>query len=199
MRLGYWVRHPRRLLSRIRYWWWERRNPDKPWLTPGAVAFLESRLKNDMSALELGSGRSTLWYASKVGRLLSVEHHAGWYESVNSELVRHDLRNVDYRYVPLDHPESDPERFEYNLLPAYVAVVADCLDESLDFVVVDGHYRSTCIMAALSKIKPGGLLLVDDANMWPDNEPPVPCEWPEVSRKTNGIKFTVIWRKPCGD
>ena len=149
-----------------------------------------------MNALELGSGRSTLWYATKVGRLLSVEHHAGWFELVKAELARHDRSNVDYRYVPLDHPESAHERSEYKPLPAYVAVVANCLDESFDFVVVDGHYRSTCISAVLPKIKPGGLLLVDDANMWPGNEPPVPREWPEVSRTTNGIKFTVIWRKP---
>jgi predicted O-methyltransferase YrrM len=194
--LGYWVRHPRRLLARVRYWWWEQRNPDKPWLTPGAVEFLESCLKDDMNALELGSGRSTLWYATKVRRLLSVEHHARWFEFVKAELARHDRRNVDYRYVPLDHPESSSERSEYNPLPAYVAVVASCLDESFDFVIVDGHYRSTCISAVLPKIKPGGLLLVDDANMWPGNEPPVPREWPEVSRTTNGIKFTVIWRKP---
>jgi predicted O-methyltransferase YrrM len=149
-----------------------------------------------MNALELGSGRSTLWYAAKVGRLLSVERHEGWFEFVKAELAR---RNVDYRYVPLDHPESAHEQSEYNPLPAYVAVVANCPDESLDFVVVDGHYRSTCITAVLPNIKPGGLLLVDDANMWPDNEPPVPSEWPEVSRTTNGIKFTVIWRKPWGD
>ena len=42
MHFGFWIRHPGRLLPRIRYWLWEKWNPDKPWLTPGAVAFLES-------------------------------------------------------------------------------------------------------------------------------------------------------------
>ena len=109
MRLGYWFRRPRRLLSRIQYWWWERRNPDKPWLTPAAVSFLESHLTNDMGGTETGSGRSTLWY-SAVGRLLSIEHDRGWFESVKSELDRQDRRNVDYRIVPLDHPESAVEK-----------------------------------------------------------------------------------------
>jgi predicted O-methyltransferase YrrM len=199
VRLHYWIRHPGQLFARIRYWWWEKRNPDKPWLTPGAVDFLESHVKSDMTALELGSGRSTLWYASKVGRLISVEHDAAWFERVKGQLAAADCRNVDYRFVPLDHPESEPERPEYHPLPAYVRTITECADNSLDFVVVDGHYRSSCIAAVLSKIKPGGLLLVDDANMWPDNVPPVPRDWPEVSRTTNGIKFTVIWRKPRGD
>jgi predicted O-methyltransferase YrrM len=168
-------------------------------LTPGAVEFLESHLTADMSALELGSGRSTLWYVARVGRLISVEHDAVWFERVKGQLAARNCRNVDYRFVPLDHPESEPERPEYNPLPAYVKAVVDGADQSLDFVVVDGHYRSACIVAVLPKIKPGGLLLVDDANMWPDNAPPVPREWPEVSRTTNGIKFTVIWRKPRGE
>ena len=30
MAIGYWLRHPGQLWPRLRYWWWERRNPDKP-------------------------------------------------------------------------------------------------------------------------------------------------------------------------
>jgi len=193
------MRHPRRLLARIRYWFWEKRNSDKPWLTPGAVDFLETHLTSDMAALEMGSGRSTLWYASKVGWLISVEHDVEWFERVKGELSARECLNVDYRHIPLDHSEAEPERSRYEPLPAYVMAIVDCADQSLDFVVVDGHYRSTCISATFPKIKPGGLLLVDDANMWPDDSPPVPREWPEVSRTTNGIKFTVIWRKPRGE
>ena len=39
MNLWYWLRRPHLIPARLRYWAWERRNPDKPWLTPGAVAF----------------------------------------------------------------------------------------------------------------------------------------------------------------
>jgi hypothetical protein len=114
---------------------------------------------------------------------------------VKAELARHNRCNVDHRYVSLDNPESAHQRSEHNPLAAYVALVADCVDESLGFVVVDGHYLTTCITAIRPKIEPGGLLLEDVANMWPDNEPPVTGERPEVSRTTNEIKFTVIWRK----
>ena len=149
-----------------------------------------------MCGLEYGSGRSTAWYAGKLSRLVSVEHDAGSYARVKEELARRNVTNVDYRHIPLNHPESAGEQLSYDPVPDYVALAAEFPDESLDLVVVDGHYRSHCIAAVLAKLKPGGLLLVDDANLWPENMPPVPSEWPEASRTTNGIKFTVIWRKP---
>lgn len=196
MALGFWLRRPHKLIARARYWVWERRNPDKPWLTPGAVAFLDAHLTRDMAGLEFGSGRSTAWYARKLRRLTSVEHHAGWAETVKGQLAAAGVSNVDYRVVPLDHPEAEGERPAYDPPPRYVAVAADFADGALDFVVVDGHYRSHCIRAVLDKLRPGGLLLVDDANLWPGNAPPVPADWAEVSRTTNGLKFTVVWRKP---
>lgn len=193
----FWLRHPHKVLARVRYWWWERRNPDKPWLTPGAVAFLETHLRPEMIGLEFGSGRSTVWYARKLRHLTSVEHHAGWAETVKGQLAGAGITNVDYRAIPLDHPETDGEQPAYDPLPRYVAVASEFADGALDFVVVDGHYRSHCIRTVGDKLRPGGLLLVDDANMWPANAPPVPPEWLEVSRTTNDLKFTVIWRKPA--
>lgn len=80
--IGYRLRHPGQLWPRIRYWWWERRNPDKPWLTPGAVAFLDGHLTPEMAGLEFGSGRSTAWFARKLARLVSVEHHEEWFKIV---------------------------------------------------------------------------------------------------------------------
>lgn len=196
MKLAFWLRHPGLVLARVRYWVWERRNPDKPWLTPGAVLFLEAALTPDMTAVEFGSGRSTGWFAARVGRLTSVEHHRGWYDKVAAVLAASRRANVDYRHVPLDHPEAEPERPGYDPLPAYVRVLDDFADGSVDLVVVDGHYRSACTRAAAAKLKPGGLLLVDDVNMWAAG-PPVPAGWAEASRTTNGLKTTGVWRKPA--
>jgi len=196
MNLWFWLSHPRACLARLRYWWWEYRNPDKPWLTPAAVDFLETHLRPDMTGLEFGSGRSTVWFAGKLRRLTSVEHDPVWFATISRKLADAGLGNVDYRLIPLDHPKSAPEQEVYDPLPKYVAIVADFPDESLDFIVVDGHYRSHCIRQSHCKLKPGGFLLVDDANLWPDTKPPVPTHWLEVSRSSNGLKTTVIWQKP---
>ena len=45
----------------------------------------------------------------------------------------------------------------------YVAVACDIPDGSLDLVVVDGRARVACGLAAAPKVKPGGLLLLDDS------------------------------------
>ena len=196
MNLGYWIRRPRMAFRRLLYWRWERRNPDKPWLTPGAVAFLESHLAPPMVGLEFGSGRSTPWFAARLGHLTSIEHHAGWAATVRTRLADLGRTNVDHRLIPLDHTETEPERESYDPLPEYVAAVAGFVDRSLEFIAVDGHYRTQCIRFALEKLKPGGLLLVDDANLWPGDAPPVPADWPVVSRTSNGLKITAVWRRP---
>ncbi len=192
----FWLRRPHLIPARVRYWWWERRNPDKPWLTPAAVAFLDRELSAADAGLEFGSGRSTVWFAARLRHLTSVEHHPGWYEAVRARLDRAGRANVDYRLVSLDHPESQPEQPTYAPMPAYVRVAHGLADASLGLVVVDGHYRTHCLLAALPKVKPGGLLLVDDMNLWPGCRPPVPDDWPQVSRSTNGLKWTGVWRRP---
>src|SRR5689334_11143666 len=148
LNLSYWLKHPHLIGARVKYWWWERNNQDKPWLCPGAVEYCEKHLRPDMVGLEFGSGRSTAWFASKLRKLISIEHSEPWFGKVQQALRQKHCDNVDYRLIPLDHPEPEPERPAYDPLPAYVAVLNSFADESLDLVIVDGHYRSTCIRAA---------------------------------------------------
>jgi hypothetical protein len=197
MALRFWVTRPRMFLARLRYWGWEKLNPDKPWMCPGSIEFLQANLSPSMKALEFGSGRSTHWFSTLVGNLTSVEHNAEWYAQVKQQLANSGVCNVDYRHVPLNHPQTEPERAEYDPPPDYVAV-ADAFDDgSLDFVVVDGHYRTHCIRHAIPKIAKAGYLLVDDANRWPSLDAlPVPANWRIADDSTNGLKRCVIWQAP---
>jgi len=197
MAIRFWLKHPIKGLARVRYWVWEKLNPDKPWMCPGTIKFCEQHLTRDMKAIEFGSGRSTAWFSSKVGQIISVEHHAEWYNEVRKKLTEAAVKNVDYRLVVLDHPHDAPEQDHYDKTPAYVAVVDAIPDHSIHFAVVDGHYRTTCVKHLLKKIAPGGYLLVDDVNMWPALDAiPVPKTWPIVDNSTNGVKNCVIWQAP---
>jgi SAM-dependent methyltransferase len=197
MNLGFWVKRPHLIRARLKYWIWEKRHPDEPWLCEGTVTFLANALTPTMHALEFGSGRSTAWFARRVGSLTSVEHSESWHRKVHERLERDGLSNVDYRLVPLDHAEAEPEQEAYHSRPFYVRVVDDFPDDSLDLVVVDGHYRSACIQACIPKLKPGGMLLVDDVNLWGTSDGvPVPHGWRLAHQDSNGIKMTCIWRKP---
>jgi hypothetical protein len=195
MSVAFWLARPRLLYHRTRYWFWERRNPDRPWLCPGTVDFCERHLRPDMLGLEFGSGRSTRWFAGKLRHLTSVEHDAAWAARVRQTLCAADIENVDYRHVPLDHPVEEGELPAYNPTPAYVAVADSFADRVLHLVVVDGHYRTHCVRRSVPKIAAGGYLLVDDVNLWPSiNSLPVPADWRIVDDSTNGIKRCVIWR-----
>lgn len=197
MKLKYWLMRPRMGLARLRYLLWEISNPDKPWMCPGTIRFCQSHLKPTMRAIEFGSGRSTLWFSQLVHQLISVEHNPAWHEKIASRLVDSHRTNVDYRLVHLNHPESTPEQLHYPQVPDYVAVADTLPDQSLDLAIVDGHYRTNCIRHLIPKIAPGGYLLVDDINMWPNPDSlEIPPQWRIADDSTNGIKRCIIWQAP---
>lgn len=144
------VKHwtPRYLFDRFELALYKRAHPDVPWLTPTMVEVLTSWLKPDDIGLEWGSGRSTLWFARKVGRLISVEHTESWYQKIKSRIEDDGFSHVEY------HLRKDKQ--------SYVAVTEAIPAESLDFCLVDGLARDACAVASLPLIKPGGLIIVDD-------------------------------------
>jgi hypothetical protein len=192
-RLAYLFSHPRYTARRVAYKLYEWRHPDEPWIAQGAVRFCEHNLDRSMSAIEMGSGRSTAWFAARVGQLTSIEHDARWYETVRARIAH--LPNVNYRQIPLDHPAEEGTRPHYDPLPRYVRVFSEFPDGALDLVVIDGHYRQACVLAALPKLRSGGLLLVDNTDRLPLPEWGVPSAWRVAHQSENVMGQTTIWRK----
>jgi len=189
-------RQPIYVLRRIAYKFYEITHPDEPWISQGAVLFCEKSLNKDQVGLEWGSGRSTAWFGSRLKSLLSIEFDSGWHSKVVSDLQNKGLENVECRYIPIEHSITEPTKLYYEKMPAYVNIADNFADNSLDFVVVDGHYRQACILAALKKIKPGGLLLVDNTNWLALEEWGVPDNWSLVHQSSNVMTQTSIWQKP---
>jgi hypothetical protein len=190
------ARHPVYALRRMGYKLYEATHRNEPWIAQGAVRFCEERLSPPMRGFEWGSGRSTAWFAARLGHLISVEHDPGWYRIVRERLHSRGVGDVDYRRIALSHPAEEPTVPVYSPLPPYVAAVETELEESLDLVVVDGHYRQACIRAALPKLAAGGLLLVDNTDWLPLSEWGVPAVWPMVHQSRNVMSQTTIWRRP---
>ena len=82
------------LWSRLQDKLHRRLHPDEPWLTPAVVQTLDNHLTKQMSGLEFGSGRSTVWFARRLGRLTSVEHSVNWFVKVNNLLKKSGIQNV---------------------------------------------------------------------------------------------------------
>lgn len=207
---------PRYVLRRLGQIRFELEHPECPWLPRSTVLLLDNWLKPTDVGIEWGSGRSTVWLAERVAQLTSVEHDEAWYGRVQASLDVRGLRSkVDYRLVPclLDEqaePVSHP----------YAEVAREIADGTIDFALVDGNIRLTCVRLALSKLKPGGLLILDNANRFVPNPhlggfstvheargEPRSSGWAEVLARlgawrwlstTDGIWDTRLWISPAG-
>ena len=116
-----------------------------------------------------------------------------WYEKVRREIDS----NVNLRHIPIEHGRDEPTPDFPEPTPKYVAAVEEFDDGGLDFVLVDGHYRLACVRAALPKLKPGGLLAIDNTN-WLDSLAAwgVPAGWELVHQSENVMTETTVWRAP---
>ena len=146
--------------ARLRQIVHQRRHPDEPWLTADAVRILRSILKPTDVGLEWGCGRSTRWLSSRLARLTSVEHDAGWWARVHAQLEEDGIENVR---LELHEIRGDAHAQEGE---PYVRVAERWEDGSLDFVLVDGRVRDACALASVDKLGPGGVLTVDDAHRY---------------------------------
>jgi hypothetical protein len=144
----------RYIYNRIRAAWFQRAHPDAPWLTADAVSILSTWLRPSDCGLEWGSGRSTAWFARRVCHLISVENDPGWFNRVERQLA--GASNVDLRLTLNE--------------AAYVGICDSIASESLDFVLVDGALaRDACCHRSIGLLKPGALLILDNANWY------IPC------------------------
>lgn len=191
------VRRPMGLSGWLRYptaWWRARggRTPERPWIVPASIGWLRRRIRSDWSILELGSGRSTVWFARRARRVISLEDNEFWAGHTRERLERAGLSNVELRARAVED------------FPREVAALPE---EDFDLVVVDFLEAPTvtrvdCIKPAMKKVRPGGYLLLDDSDRpgyahafelmagWPFRSfTGVKDEWPEACE-------TGIFRRP---
>jgi hypothetical protein len=153
-KFGHWT--PRYIVNRAKLWQYEKRHPADPWLTSRAIEFLSQWLRPTDVGFEWGSGRSTLWFAKRVKHLTSIEHDPAWYEIVQSRLKLQQLDNVQHRLLALQDGADS----------TYVHAIDTIENGSLDFVLVDGRLRAFCVLAALEKLRPGAILVIDNVNLY---------------------------------
>ena len=85
----------------------------------------------------------------------------------------------------------------------YISVIDEYRDNSIDFIFIDGKSRSKIANKVLPKIKPGGFLILDDAQRYIDN-PKYDNEWLSFLEKVKNWKYirtdnwvsrTDLWQK----
>ncbi len=131
-----------------------------PWFSYAAIDFLETYLTTNMTVCEYGSGGSTLFLARRTKSVFSIENDVKWSNLVQSILLKKNIHNATISLHPYDFKNPvDFEQSDYlNAIP----------EEKFDVIVVDGMeewipVRPTCFNHAETRIKPGGIIIVDDS------------------------------------
>jgi hypothetical protein len=199
------------LYNRFKLFLYEIKHPDYPWLTQQVNEILQSWLRKTDVGLEWGSGRSTIWFARRVANLTSVEHDPSWYGKVKTKLSKCGMTNTKFYLYEI------PPNCGSGQSNPYVSIADSFPGNSLDFALIDGRLRSECALGVLKRIKTGGLLIIDNINLFLPSNSHSPnsrteqagpssenwrlladllAKWRRIWT-SNGITDTAIWIKPC--
>ncbi len=191
---------------------------ESPWMVFAAIDRMQRHLRPGARVFEWGSGGSTLFFAKRAGEVVAVEHDEKWAAQVREACAGHDYRHVTVDFIP---PDSTPpaETFDpadpgraYSSAKAYHGLTFQHYTERIlafpdahfDIVVVDGRARPACLRLALPKVKPGGLLVLDNSDR-PHYRPAralaVAAGWKEQELFGPGpyLSFfwqTTVWQRP---
>ena len=149
----------------------------RPWITFAAQEWMASILSAEMRIFEYGSGGSTLYFATRVKQVISIEHDPAWHARVQAALdsvgaassVLPMLIEPRPAAGPVGDP-SDPDRYasghgryrEY-AFDEYAKAVDSYGDGSFDLVFIDGRARPACTKHAVRKTRVGGYIVLDNS------------------------------------
>lgn len=119
-----------------------------PWLTYGAIHFLQRRPLGDLTVFEWGSGNSTIWWAKKAQHIVACEHDFEWYSKVQKNLPP----NAEIHHIPLNDKK---ERYSHFL---------SAINKTFDVVVIDGRQRNACARNCLEGLTERGVIIFDNTH-----------------------------------
>jgi predicted O-methyltransferase YrrM len=115
-----------------------------PWLSPEATSFLKTIIQPGWRVLEFGGGGSTLWLATKVKEVVTVETDKDWH----AELLKHRTENM--QLILWEKMEKIPK-----------------IKGKFEMMIIDGEpveKRILFIQVAEQLVNPGGWVVLDNYN-----------------------------------
>lgn len=142
-----------------------------PWISLGALRFLKKIMQKEMVVFEYGSGGSTIFFSKLVSQVISVEHSPEWFQLLEKVLRKKEISNVDLNLVLPENKNNREIIIESRRFPEligfdffnYVNIINKFEKSNFDLVFIDGRARVACFEACVSKVKPGGFIVLDNS------------------------------------
>ena len=137
---------------------------NEPWWNKRAIRYLSRLVRPGDRVFEWGSGGSTVWLTRQGATVTSVEHDPEWVARVRELCPTADVVAIPSAPAGALRSEAQLIHTGHRYFDDYVAAIDSIAVGSLDIVIVDGFCRIECTRRAAPKVRPGGVLIIDDTD-----------------------------------
>ena len=122
-----------------------------PWMTYPAIEFLKKNLTKNHRIFEFGCGASTLFFASRVKKVVGLETRPNWVEMMLKRSNGKLSQNVEITLMEDGLTNNSYENFANNC------------GQKFNFIVVDSLKRFECARNSVDALDRGGAIILDDS------------------------------------
>jgi len=162
----------------------------EPWIVPESLVHLKRIVQPDWTVFEWGSGGSTVFWSRYCKLVISIEHDANWLTRTTELLTKHGCKDNWMIYLVAGVPDATGQMHHLTSFRNYAdSILSFGRLEPYDLIYVDGEAscRGWCLDHALSRVKQGGYLLLDNSN-WLEGHDFGP-EWERWDYVARGLKW----------
>jgi hypothetical protein len=157
------------------------------WITYPALEVLKQIVNPSFRVFEFGCGNSSLWWAARAAKVVSVDHNENWIQHISAQkqenltLIHRPAGaapsvppspaisaaiSIMIRDQVLSENETDNVVHGLNIrdFTGYATALTEWPQGYFDVIVVDGMARSLCAYLAGLWVKPHGLIVFDNSN-----------------------------------
>lgn len=130
-----------------------------------AIKICLNSFKMPISALEWGSGKSTLFFSSllpKGSSWLALEHDQCWFQEVKTNIEMHPASCASIEHIQPDRPFDGLTDGDFATFHSYVMAPVRT-GNTFDFILVDGRARVECMAVGWSLLNEHGVMVLHDA------------------------------------
>lgn len=150
----------------------------QPWITFDAIDVLKKHINRESKVFEFGGGGSTVFFLDRVAEVITAEHNSEWFAILANAITNeekkkwngmlHEAQNGRLVENPdaaePSHYFTTDEHYLKNHFKNYAQSIDGFQDEYFDVILVDGRSRPACLAHGMSKVKIGGLLVLDNSD-----------------------------------